>query len=149
MSKTGLFDSKVVERVEDIFLKMRDELDNIPATPFLYDTITKNVLVTPNGEFAGIVDVDALCFGDPRLVPALTLTAIMVFEEGEVSYIDTWMQIANFSKDRLFYFYVTVFLVGFMSEHGQQFNGNQKESDPKIREKLLFLLDEVLNEKFE
>ena len=51
---------------------LRDEIDSIPPTPFLHDATTKNVLVTAKGAFSGIVDVDDLCFGDPRYPAALT-----------------------------------------------------------------------------
>ena len=44
----------------------RAELDALSPVPFLHDTTTKNVIVTPEGSFSGIVDVDDLCFGDPR-----------------------------------------------------------------------------------
>jgi len=49
------------------------ELDALPPIAFLHDTTTKNVIVTPGGTFSGIVDVDDLCFGDPRHVVVLTL----------------------------------------------------------------------------
>jgi aminoglycoside phosphotransferase (APT) family kinase protein len=55
----------------------RAQLDSLPPIPFLHDTTTKNVIVTPGGTFSGIVDVDDLCFGDPRYVVALTLASTL------------------------------------------------------------------------
>jgi hypothetical protein len=56
----------------------RAQLDSLPPIPFLHDTTTKNVIVTPGGTFSGIVDVDDLCFGDTRYVVALTLASLAV-----------------------------------------------------------------------
>lgn len=103
--------------------------------PFLHDTTTKNVIVSPEGAFSGIVDVDDLCFGDPRYVTALTLAAVTAFA-GPVHYVDAWMSLAGHVDDRIFRLYVAMFLVGFMSEHGQAFNGNQPPSSRADRESL-------------
>ena len=62
--------------VSELVTKARGELDSQPPIPFLHDTTTKNVIVTPEGAFSGIVDVDDLCFGDPRYVVALTLPSL-------------------------------------------------------------------------
>lgn len=134
-----IFDISVVERVEEVFHKVREKLDRVEATAFLHDTTTKNVLITEDGEFSGIVDVDDLCFGDPRYAPALTFAAILAFG-GDTRYVDTWMEKAGFKMDSLFHFYVAVFLVDFMSEQGQHFNGNQKEANPQVCKKLEELL---------
>ena len=63
--------------VAAIMSKAQVELDALPPTPFLHDTTTKNVIVTPAGSFSGIVDVDDLCFGDPRYAVALTSAALL------------------------------------------------------------------------
>jgi hypothetical protein len=67
--------------------------------------------------------VDDLCFGDPRYVVALTLTSLMV-SGGPARCVDAWMNSANYRNDRIFRLYVALFIVDFMSEHGQEFNGN-------------------------
>jgi len=131
----GLFDPAVVDCVKDLVLSARSELDKRPALPFLHDTTTKNVIVRPDGGFSGIVDVDDLCFGDPRYAAALTLASLMV-SGGPIRYVDAWMNAAGFRADGLFYLYVTLFIVDFMSEHGQVFNGNAKPSSPESRTKL-------------
>ena len=78
IGSTGLFDIGLVDAVQHEVTARRGEIDRIEATPFLHDTTTKNVIVTQEGTFSGIVDVDDLCFGDPRYPAALTLAALMV-----------------------------------------------------------------------
>jgi aminoglycoside phosphotransferase len=138
MEAAGLFELAAVDTLEDLLRSARHELDVLAAVPFLHDTTTKNVIVTPEGGFSGIVDVDDLCFGDPRYVPALTLASLMA-SGGPTRYVDAWMSAAGFQADRLFRLYVTLFVVDFMSEHGQVLNGNSGPSSPEQRMKLIRL----------
>jgi aminoglycoside phosphotransferase (APT) family kinase protein len=124
-------------------LAARAELDALPPIPFLHDTTTKNVIVTPEGSFSGIVDVDDLCFGDPRYVVALTLTSLMV-SGGPTRYVGAWMNSANFPNDRIFRLYVALFIVDFMSEHGQDFNGNLMSSSTDRKNRLIRIFTEHL-----
>jgi aminoglycoside phosphotransferase len=139
----GLFSLGPVETVARLVEGARAELDAMPATAFLHDTTTKNVIVTGDGAFSGIVDVDDLCFGDPRYAAALTLAALLNWG-GPTAYVDAWLQHAGARDDRLFRVYVLVFLVDFMSEHGQVFNGNQRPSEPHERRRLLDLFGQRL-----
>jgi aminoglycoside phosphotransferase len=100
----GLFDVDAVDAVEAMVLAAGAELDALEPVPFLHDTTTKNVIVTPGGEFSGIVDVDDLCFGDPRYVVALTLASLTAFG-GPVRYVDAWMKLADHRDDKLFRLY--------------------------------------------
>ena len=118
-------------------------MDALPPVAFPHDTTTKNVIVTPGGSFSGIVDVDDLCFGDPRYVVALTLASLMAFG-GPTQYSDAWMNRANYRNDRIFRLYVALFLVDFMSEHGQEFNGNVLPSSEESRNSLLGVFTEHL-----
>ena len=138
-----LFELDVVETVAKLVLDARRELDAQPPVPFLHDTTTKNVIVTPAGSFSGIVDVDDLCFGDPRYVVGLTLASLIGFG-GPTQYVDAWMKSANYEDDRLFRLYVVLFVVDFMSEHGQEFNGYVKPSSPDRRDRLLRVFRECL-----
>jgi len=56
---------------------------------------------------------------------------------GPTQYIDAWMNTADYRNDRIFRLYVALFLVDFMSEHGQEFNGNVLPSSEHRRNKLL------------
>ena len=134
----GLFPTAVIAEAQALFARHAEALGRIPATPFLHDTTTKNVIVAPSGTFSGIVDVDDLCFGDPRYVAALTKVAMLV-HGGPVDYVAAWMARAGWAEDALFQFYVTMFLLDFMSEHGTSFNGNEAPSDAEGRAKLLRL----------
>jgi aminoglycoside phosphotransferase (APT) family kinase protein len=100
----------------------------------------KNVIIAPDGTLSGIVDVDDLCYGDPRWVIALTL-ASLIASGGPQIYTDSWLQRAGLVDDPLFRLYVALFLFDFMSEHGQIFNGNPRESSPEARARLLELFE--------
>jgi hypothetical protein len=130
IASAGLFDVGVVEIVQDRVNVLRRELDGINPTPFLHDTTTKNVIVAPEGSFSGIVDVDDLCFGDPRYPAALTLAAMMAYG-GPVSYVSAWLRYAGQSDDAVFRLYVMLFVVDLMAEHGHVFNGNIRPSTPE------------------
>jgi aminoglycoside phosphotransferase len=136
LAESGLFGLENVEKVAELISHVRDELDAFPATPFLHDTTTKNVIVTAEGSFSGIVDVDDLCFGDPRYVVALTEASLSVIG-GSRCYTQHWLKMARFEDDRIFRLYVSLFLVDFMSEYGQAFNGNQKPFSPEAHRRLL------------
>lgn len=136
ITSAGLFDAALVDRVENLMQGLADQIDAVPATPFLHDTTTKNVIVTASGQFSGIVDVDDLCFGDPRYAAALTLAVLQAYG-GPIRYVDYWLAAAGQSDDDLFRLYVALFLLDLMGEHGQVFNGNQSPSQPEARAGLL------------
>jgi aminoglycoside phosphotransferase (APT) family kinase protein len=144
IATVGLFDLALVDALDVVFSRLRAEADAQPATPFLHDTTTKNVIVTEQGVFSGIVDVDDLCFGDPRSVVALTLAALTAFG-GPIDYANAWMHLAGFRDDRLFRFYVAMCLLDFLSEQGQVFNGNQPPSSSEQRQRLLDLYAAALH----
>jgi aminoglycoside phosphotransferase len=135
IASAGLFDVASADIVQSELGVMRDEIDAISPTPFLHDTTLKNVIVTAEGRVSGIVDVDDLCFGDPRYTAALTL-AVLTARRGPLQYVSAWLRHARWSDDRLFRLYVTLFLLDLMAEHGQVFNGNQRSSSPQARAEL-------------
>lgn len=130
-----LFDPGNVTRVACLVNECEADLAGVPATPFLHDTTTKNVIVGEDGTFSGIVDVDDLCFGDPRYVIALTVAASLSSNHS-MNYVDYWLEKAGFAKDRLFWLYVAAFIVDLMSVHGHTFNGNEHPSSPAQRRHL-------------
>jgi aminoglycoside phosphotransferase len=135
IASAGLFDVASAVIVQSELDVMRNEIDAIPPTPFLHDTTIKNVIVTAEGSVSGIVDVDDLCFGDPRYAAALTLAALTA-QRGPLQYVSAWLRQAGWSDDRLFRLYITLFLLDLMAEHGQVFNGNQNPSSPQARTEL-------------
>lgn len=136
LTAAALFDPAVLAPVGAAIERHHAELDAIPPTPFLHDATTRNVIVTPEGTLSGIVDVDDLCFGDPRYAPALTLAALTSMS-GPKHYVDYWMQAAGHRNDHIFRLYVALFLLDLMSEHGHVFNGNEKPSTPEARAVML------------
>ncbi len=132
----GLFDPRLVDRGEAAVAAARDRLDRMPATPFLHDTTTKNVIVAPDGSLSGIVDVDDLCFGDPRYAAALTLAALSGYG-GPSGYVEHWLRHAGAEDDAMFRLYVVVLLLDLMGEHGNVFNGNQRRSTAQARASLM------------
>lgn len=140
IASAGLFKVTSADIVQGELSAMRNEIDSIPPTPFLHDTTTRNVIITEEGAFSGIVDVDNLCFGDPRYPAALTL-AVLTAQGGPAQYVSAWLQHAGLTDDRLFQMYVLLFLLDLMSEHGQVFNGNQRPSSPQDRAALQQVFD--------
>ncbi len=136
----GLFEPALVDSVRCVLAARRDEIDRVPPTPFLHDTTTKNVIVAADGTLSGIVDVDDLCFGDPRYAAALTLAALSGYG-GPTRYVSAWLKHAGAEDDPTFRLYVAVFLLDLMSEHGQAFNGNERVSTPEARAALLRAFD--------
>jgi len=132
IASAGLFDVGLVDVAQGALAAMRDQVDRIASIPFLHDTTTKNVIVTAGGAFSGIVDVDDLCFGDPRYPAALTLAALMAYG-GPARYVAAWLRHAEQPDDRVFRLYVALFLLDLMAEHGQTFNGNERASTPSAR----------------
>ena len=145
IATAGLFDPAVADGVERVRATLADDLDAMPATPFLHDTTIKNVIVTPDGDFSGIVDVDDLCFGDPRFVAALTEVALRAHEL-PADYAKHLMDAAGWKADRLSRLYVAVIFLGFMSEHGQRFNDNEPTSSPEARQKLFAHYEQALRD---
>jgi Ser/Thr protein kinase RdoA (MazF antagonist) len=133
---TGLFGTDAVDIVANMVSAARAELDALPPVPFLHDTTTKNVIVTREGIFSGIVDVDDLCFGDPRYAVALTLASLTAAGV-PTQYVDAWLRLAGYQNDRIFRLYVILFIVDFMSERGQAFNHNPQPSAATSRKQLL------------
>ena len=64
--------------------------------------------------------------------------------DGPTHYVDAWMNAANYRDDRIFRLYVALFIVDFMSEHGQAFNGNVLPSSAEHRNRLLRIFAEQL-----
>ena len=143
LSEARHFPTEAADKVEALLDAVRPEASQIPATPFLHDTTTKNVIIAPDGAFSGIVDVDDLCWGDPRFAAALTLAAIEAFG-GSRRYVAAWMRMARFRDDRLFRAYVALFALDFLSEQGMTSNGNQCAPDAARQTHLFNTLENAL-----
>jgi aminoglycoside phosphotransferase len=135
ITSAGLFDAALVDAVQTLVTARRDQIDRIEPIPFLHDTTTKNVIIAPDLTFSGIVDVDDLCFGDPRYPVALTLAVLLAYG-GPTEYVSAWLRHAGLPDDSTFRLYVVLFLLDLMSEHGHEFNGNERPSSCEARASL-------------
>ena len=145
MAAAGLFGMAPVDRVCALITAHRHALDALPATPFLHDATTKNVIVSGAGDLSGIVDVDDLCFGDPRYAAALTAASLAAAGHAP-TYVTSLLAHGGWRDDRLFRLYVVSFLVDFMGEHGQVFNGNAAVSTSEDRARLSAVFVRAMSE---
>jgi aminoglycoside phosphotransferase (APT) family kinase protein len=143
IAAAGLFDEAPVDRMCALIDAHRAALDAQPAVAFLHDATTKNVIVTRDGTLSGIVDVDELCFGDPRYVVALT-SASLALRGRSQHYVEALLAHGGHRDDALFRLYVASFLVDFMGEHGHAFNGNATASTVENRARVIAALERAL-----
>lgn len=145
MAHAGIFDLSLARHIGALATHLQDEMNALPAIPFLHDATVKNVIVSDEGTLSGIVDVDDLCFGDPRYSIALTLAASTA--RGLSSeYALRLLHHSGYSDDRLFRFYVAVYLLDLMSEHGQDFNGNERTTTDIEQKRILALYRDALEQ---
>lgn len=140
IGSAGLFDDAPAARLAAEVERLQGKLDALPPTAFMHDTTTRNVIVAADGALSGVVDVDDLCFGDPRYVLALTQASLMALG-GPLGYVRAWAEAAGHALDELFRLYVALFLVDFMGEHGQLLNGNMPRSSETARARLTGLFE--------
>ncbi len=91
-----------------------------PPTCFLDDITTKNVIVS-GGELQGLVDFDAVCYGDPLFWLGLTATAV-VCDVGtrELFYVDELCRLLALTADQraLVALYAAWVSLGFVQRLG-------------------------------
>lgn len=141
--ENGLFSINYADRIEALLNEVRPMAEQVEAVAFLHDTTTRNVIVAPHGQFSGIVDVDDLCWGDPRFAPALTLACMQAFG-GPTHYVAAWLRRAGFKIDFLFYVYVALFVLDLLAEQGKSFNGNAVRPDAEKQARLVMALEHAL-----
>jgi len=104
-------------------------LRGVPPTCFLDDLTTKNVIVE-GGELRGIVDLDAVCYGDPLFWLGLTQTAVgcdEVVGPDAGHYVECLCGAWGVSGDqrRLVHFYAAVFAVEFAASAHERGEGGE------------------------
>lgn len=145
ITEVGAADPACVDRVAELSKHFQDYFASIRPIAFLDDTTTRNVIISDEGTFAGIVDVDEICYGDPLMTPALTHMALLNLG-CDTDYTKAWLDRieATAIQQRAFRFYAAVSCVSFIGELGQQFNQYEKPliDQAKIKQ-LLRILDEL------
>ncbi len=118
----GIVCERLADRVETALLDIGDYCADVPATPFLHDITTKNVIVE-GGRLSGIVDVDDLCFGDPLFLVGLIRMALLAHGHAPF-YAECWRQAYSRDRDadRVLDVYTALFALTFLSEFGHRFN---------------------------
>lgn len=120
--QADLVSPRPVDQVSEQAKRFAGYFSRVPATPFLDDVTTKNVLVHA-GRLSGIVDVDWICYGDSLFTLALTRAAILS-AGANPDYTDHWCDLLALTSEQqaVVHFYTALFCVDFMSEFGQVFN---------------------------
>lgn len=145
LAKSQIFPPNLIDQVRAKLCHYEGDLVNMPPTPFLDDTTTKNVLIK-NGALTGIVDVDCVCFGDPLYVLALTHMALLS-RSWDTSYIHTWADAWQLTalQRRHLNVYTCIFCLGFMTEVGQAYNKDRPAPiDPAYVDRLQTVLSQLL-----
>ena len=127
LAAADLVDPALADRIAARLPNHEPYLAQVPPTPFLDDTTTKNVLIH-EGQLTGIVDVDCVCFGDPLFAVALTRMALLS-RNFATDYIDYWCADLDLRPARraALDLYTALFCVGFLSEYGQRFNNDEAQ----------------------
>ena len=144
--RIGIFDPHHVDRVEAEVVPFEDYFDLIKPRAFLDDMTTKNVIVH-DGQLSGIVDIDAMCFGDSLFTVALTRMSLINLGY-DLDYISFWCGGLKLSatEHAVLNLYTCVFCVDFMSEIGQSFNKERPEPIDRQRiKRLADILDGLLS----
>lgn len=145
IAATGVASLALAERVRAAVLGIADYLRAVAPVAFLDDTTTKNVLIH-QGALSGIVDTDAVCFGDPLFTLALTRMALLAHDL-DSDYADHWRDLLALDADqqRALTVYTATFCLGFMSEVGQRFNRDAPLAvDSAYLRRLGGILDDLL-----
>jgi aminoglycoside phosphotransferase (APT) family kinase protein len=141
--RAGLMEETAADEVERRFARLAKRLDDAPSTPFLPDTTVRNVIVSEGGLFSGLVDVDRLCWGDPRYAPART--AMQLLNMGlPTGYAEAWLALAGGKADASFWLYVAICCVAFMADFGQANSGNALAFTIADRDRLDVILARLL-----
>jgi aminoglycoside phosphotransferase len=142
-----LLDTDSVARVERSAERFDRYFAQVRPQAFLDDTTTKNVIVH-QGRVSGIVDVDAVCFGDPLYTLALTRVALL--NDGQIpDYVDHWCDLLDLTAEQrgALRFYTALFCVVLLSEFGHRFNRTRALPLDAVRlSRLTTALDEQLAE---
>jgi aminoglycoside phosphotransferase (APT) family kinase protein len=145
LDRLGLDQAPPIERVRSLLERLRPYFAEVPATAFLNDTTTKNVLVS-HGRLSGIVDVDEVCYGDPLFTLGLTQMSLM-HAGHDLDYVTAWSRALVLSEEQqqVVCSYAALFGMIFLGELGQQFNADVAPPvDPTVVSRLLAQIESLI-----
>lgn len=123
-----------------------DYLSAVQPVAFLYDLNVRNVIVK-EGKVTGIIDVDAVWWGDPLLAIGRGKTILLTMQQ-DTDFITHWCQFLNLSdlQLKMVDFYALLYSLRFMGTMGQTLNGNYSlQTDPHIASLLVEIADDLLD----
>lgn len=143
--KTGVVGQSYIDAYQQILSRFRPYFEHVPSTFYYDDMSSKNVLIN-NGEFAGLVDLDTMAYGDP-----LELVGRIEASWFGTTYGETY---TNAVKDALgltpeqreiVTAYAFFNRVHWLSEKGIKFNENTSEEiDSVVVQKDKQVVDSIL-----
>lgn len=114
----GLGDVAAMIDIRRRFEQAASALDAVIAMPFLPDPATASAVVRDDGQLSGFVDIDELCWGDPRFAIAATYVALV--NGGQAGdFAEAWLALSGQARDRLFWFYAAIAAIRVMGEYGR------------------------------
>jgi len=117
-----LLDPAGAYEIQRRFDRAISRLGAFSALPFIAEPATATVVVNDSGQLSGLVDINGLCWGDPRMAPAVTLMALL--NAGlSTAYAESWLALSGQNRDGLFWLYVGVACVQVMGECGRTDQG--------------------------
>jgi len=134
--------------IDRVYQKIQENMSyfsTVEPVAFLYDLNVRNVIVK-DSEVTGIIDVDALWFGDPLLAIGRGKTILLTMQQ-DTDFISHWCQYLNLSDFQLKIvdFYALLYSVRFMGTVGQKLNGNYSlQTDPNSAHLLSKIADDIL-----
>jgi aminoglycoside phosphotransferase (APT) family kinase protein len=147
LAGSDVFDVALADPLVEMVMTYSDYLMNVPATPFLHDTTTKNVIID-RGRLSGIVDVDTICYGDPLWVVALTRSSLLC-SGFSTDYADYWfnaLQVGQAGKEAMT-LYTAVHVFNFIGELAEILAANKISStDHPYAKRVLSVYKSLLEE---
>ncbi|GGF37976.1 hypothetical protein GCM10011611_50460 [Aliidongia dinghuensis] len=137
-----LMDEAIVDAVERRFARAAPALDRIPAVAFMAEPATRDGIVTETGRLSGLVDVDRMGWGDPRVAIARTLFDLMDADK-PTGFAEAWLALTGARADATFWLYVAFAGVTAMAEYGdrRQFRIADRDRIDRLMARVLARLD--------
>lgn len=122
--QTGVMDGDLESLLNEVFDRYRDYFNHVEATTYFDDMSSKNVMVH-EGEFSGLVDLDALAQGDPLETIGRIKASWYGTRHGE-AYTNAVMDAEVLSPEqrKIVTVYALLNRISWSCENGIQFNQN-------------------------